>query len=408
MKAALETQASGKFLVTNRTDFESVGADVYNGQITGKTFATLTANGGSSPTHSGPTVVQAEVYDMPHLKAYGICSQSSNSMKSSNPHSGIYETEISKTLDCNGGNPVCNQGGVVIVDPTYCIQGNTIDRSDTAGANGKGVIEDKSYTLNTVDRHAVCHSIGFCPNNSSTAAGLSEEDEKSPTLSVTKNIAVCYTIGNGQADQTKLHDVAGTLNCMHDQQSVMTAYPINTQVVTRSNKLGEGTGFGIGEEGSPSYTLQEAHSHGVIYAIDRAAFNQGENAKYDFQIEDDGVTSTIVARGPSAVCYNSSLEGIAGTLDASYYKGCGVRGGIEREFVVTPNDMQNLAVWIVRRLTPRECERLQGFEDDWTLYDTKANELKDTPRYKALGNSIAIPCALRVFKGIVEMENKFN
>lgn len=101
---------------------------------------------------------------------------------------------------------------------------------------------------------------------------------------------------------------------------------------------------------------------------------------------------------------NSYNDGIAGTLDASYYKGCGVRGGVEREFVSIPNPIGKFYIWIVRRLTPRECERLQGFEDDWTLYDTKGNEIKDTPRYKACGNSIAIPCAMRVFQGIVEAE----
>lgn len=45
--------------------------------------------------------------------------------------------------------------------------------------------------------------------------------------------------------------------------------------------------------------------------------------------------------------------------------------------------------YIVRRLTPRECERLQGFPDDWTKIDEDA---PDTPRYKALGNSMAVPC----------------
>ena len=43
---------------------------------------------------------------------------------------------------------------------TYCLQGNIIDRSDTAGANGKGWKEDKSYTLNTIDRPAVCTELG--------------------------------------------------------------------------------------------------------------------------------------------------------------------------------------------------------------------------------------------------------
>ena len=45
----------------------------------------------------------------------------------------------------------------------------------------------------------------------------------------------------------------------------------------------------------------------------------------------------------------------------------------------------------VRRLTPRECERLQGFPDDWTLVPRKGKPAADAPRYKALGNSMAVP-----------------
>ena len=47
---------------------------------------------------------------------YGICSYDSNSMKSSNPNSGIYVANTARTLDANGGNPACNQGGVCIVE----------------------------------------------------------------------------------------------------------------------------------------------------------------------------------------------------------------------------------------------------------------------------------------------------
>jgi DNA (cytosine-5)-methyltransferase 1 len=45
----------------------------------------------------------------------------------------------------------------------------------------------------------------------------------------------------------------------------------------------------------------------------------------------------------------------------------------------------------VRRLTPRECERLQGFHDDYTLISYNRKPAKDGPRYKALGNSMAVP-----------------
>ena len=51
-----------------------------------------------------------------HAVAYGICSLSSNSMNSSNPHSGIYEADTAKTLDTSGGNPSCNQGGIFILE----------------------------------------------------------------------------------------------------------------------------------------------------------------------------------------------------------------------------------------------------------------------------------------------------
>ena len=47
---------------------------------------------------------------------YGISPFDSNAMKSANPESGVYEAETSRTLDLNGGNPSCNQGGVAVVD----------------------------------------------------------------------------------------------------------------------------------------------------------------------------------------------------------------------------------------------------------------------------------------------------
>ena len=51
-----------------------------------------------------------------HAVCYGIGSYASNAWKSSNPHSGVYEAETSRTLDLNGGNPSCNQGGLCIVE----------------------------------------------------------------------------------------------------------------------------------------------------------------------------------------------------------------------------------------------------------------------------------------------------
>lgn len=88
------------------------------------------------------------------LQPFGISSKDSNAMKSDNPHSGIYEAETARTLDGNGGNPSCNQGGIAVVE-SYAIQGSMIGREDKNGPQGDGINEDVSFTLNTVDRHAV-------------------------------------------------------------------------------------------------------------------------------------------------------------------------------------------------------------------------------------------------------------
>lgn len=55
----------------------------------------------------------------------------------------------------------------------------------------------------------------------------------------------------------------------------------------------------------------------------------------------------------------------------------------------------------VRRLTPRECERLQGFPDDWTRWDADGKEISDSARYKMLGNAVTVPVAEWIGKQIV-------
>lgn len=59
----------------------------------------------------------------------------------------------------------------------------------------------------------------------------------------------------------------------------------------------------------------------------------------------------------------------------------------------------------VRRLTPRECERLQGFPDDWTLITHRGKPAADGPRYKALGNSIAVPVLRWIGRRILEADS---
>ena len=105
------------------------------------------------------------------VKVYGICSKQSHAMLSDNPHSGFYEADTSRSLDANGGNPTCNQGGMAVV----AVRGPMIGRSDKNGPQGSGVNEDVSFTLDAADRHAVA----YCMTMGSYTQAL---EEQSPTL----------------------------------------------------------------------------------------------------------------------------------------------------------------------------------------------------------------------------------
>jgi DNA (cytosine-5)-methyltransferase 1 len=194
--------------------------------------------------------------------------------------------------------------------------------------------------------------------------------------------------------------------------------------------------------------------------IDRAAFNQGENAQYEPKIEESETMSSLVARGPHAVAHAFKIRG------SCEGGGKGYLGQDEQVFTISTNQDQHIAQPIVlndqggsfmdvtkdglsptlraqthrheptilqpiavdtfnqttnehtsqtlgssatdvnhygavinppmaiRRLTPEECEKLQGFPSGWTRIPWKkkpAEECPDGPRYKACGNSMAVP-----------------
>ena len=234
---------------------------------------------------------------------------------------------------------------------TYCIQGNCIDRADTAGCNGKGWTEGVSYTLNTVDRPAV-YSAGF--NGWKSASGsIQYQEECAPTIeaNMPPNVAHGFPLGF-RPENVKTYKKKATTLC-------------------------NGTRAGF--------------CNGVI-TLDRAAFNQGINARYDMEISENGINSTLTARGPSAVCMATQQGGAeirtddkAPTLTAA----AGMSGNNQPVYANAEHT--------VRRLTPLECERLQGYPDGWTDIGTfidsrgKEKQASDSTRYKALGNSIALP-----------------
>ena len=204
--------------------------------------------------------------------------------------------------------------------PIFCLQGNGIDRADTAGCNGKGWKEDISYTLNTIDRPAVCASTVL--DMSHACDVIRDCGGISPSLQARmgtggNQIPLTYGIGNGQVAEaaSMAEEVAQTLNTMHDAQAILR--------------------------------FQSASD--LVISID------DEKNAYIDQF---------------------------GTLKAH------ASGGTQQHV---------MARMVVRRLTPLECTRLQGYPDgwvgigDWTDEKDRVHKEADAPKYKALGNSIALP-----------------
>ena len=114
-----------------------------------------------------------------HQEVFGISPKDSNSMKSANPHAGIYKAETSRTLDAQGGNPTCNQGGIAIVETvkTYDI------RQSSDGTVNMRNHAYESDTSRTVDRggnmpgsnHGGIAVVTYCSSKNSHFTRASKE-----------------------------------------------------------------------------------------------------------------------------------------------------------------------------------------------------------------------------------------
>jgi DNA (cytosine-5)-methyltransferase 1 len=147
--------------------------------------------------------------------------------------------------------------------------------------------------------------------------------------------------------------------------------------------------------------------------IDRAAFNQGENAQYEPHIEQTDVMDSLVARGPHAVYPINTLT-LGGrpdpVNDRRMTMGVGADG--DPQFTLQAAHSHAIATAMaVRRLTPVECERLQGFPDNWSQIPWKgkpADQCPDGPRYKCAGNSMAVPVMRWIGEQIARVELSLN
>ncbi len=159
-------------------------------------------------------------------------------------------------------------------------------------------------------------------------------------------------------------------------------------------------GIGIGTHGDPAYTLDTTGAQAVAQPV-----------PYDlFQI-----TAPVNRqnRAPGDPCHTLAKDNAAHAAVAFTDTSATIKGGSGARGYPDPSDGNGHSIvgnaMTVRRLTPRECERLQGFPDDWTMIPYRGKppeECPDGPRYKALGNSMACNCMSWIGERIAAYESQ--
>ena len=180
------------------------------------------------------------------------------------------------------------------------------------------------------------------------------------------------------------HEAAPTISAAYgtggNNTSLVVEEPVYCITGNAIDRQPQNGGNGTGYQEDISYTLTATDKHAVYSRQRTDRFRQ------------DDVASTQSARqhkdATDLVCQPTYQETV-GTLTSDDYKGPNSQY-VNQDKLVVDGPM------LIRRLTPLECERLQGFPDGWTDIPKAA----DAARYKALGNSVAIPCVEYLLRGV--------
>ena len=376
--------------------------------------------------------LRANAVDNQMAVAYSFDSLASNSMKSKNPHSGCRVVDVAKTLDTTSPDPSKNQGGIAIVEK--------IVLDDQGGSQINVRTDGKAPTIRA-EMHGnvpcVMEAMGFDMYNQQSTGNISRTlktpvgGDDLPVVCVK-----CYDArGNGDgADNSTI--TGDHENRTTDYTSVVIEpIPIHDQATRFSGKRGDkddgkGNGLGIGEPGDPMNTLTSGDRHAVAYAMQAFGKYAESDKASAMKARDYKDATDLVVECAGINCRNmTEYPELYPTLQAK------------------PNGGQSLnfsgAVrvrYIVRRLTPTECSRLQGFPDNWGHPDPKTEltdeeyafwtEVRathavingkepktysreqilkwynglhtDSAEYKMWGNGIALPPALFCMMGMAE------
>jgi DNA (cytosine-5)-methyltransferase 1 len=248
-----------------------------------------------------------------------------------------YVPRLSNALcarDYKGARPEADQGAPVVAQPSHAFK---VRQGCEGGGKGYLGQDEKAFTIAATQDQQIAQPISW---DSEVNCNVN----KMGTL-----------VRGGQGGRTD--GVAQPQYFENHPQDSRVTGPHNVANTVSAN-------YGMGGGNTPLVAAQPT-------VIDRAAFNQGQNAQYEPRIEQDETMSSLVAKGPHAVQHSMAI----------------------------------------RRLTPLECEKLQGFSPNWTKipYRNKpADQCPDGPRYKACGNSMAVPVMRWIGKRIQLIDTIIN
>jgi DNA (cytosine-5)-methyltransferase 1 len=217
---------------------------------------------------------------------------------------------------------------------------------------------------------------------------------------------------------TQFGEIAGSLTARHDSSPCadrgmnVVAFD-TTQITSKANRSRAEPGLSAGtlSKGSDMHVAVQPYTLAI----------RGRGDSHDLEYRTDGTANALLTPnggragiGVGAIAFHPTQDPISSTDGSTHCMGTGSKQGCATVAVAfdTYNQTVNkhtsqtikspqgavqesvgavLQSMQVRRLTPRECERLQGFPDDYTLVPNRGKPAADGPRYKALGNSWAVP-----------------